>query len=55
MGNEESLNANDYNSVECEICKKDKKTFWVSTEHDLKVHVEKFHGEDFEKCKKEHK
>jgi len=52
--NEERLSAKDYNSLECEICKKNKKTFWVFTEHDLKAHIEKIHGEDFEKYKKEY-
>ena len=54
MVNEERLRAKDYNSLECEICKKNKKVFWVSTEHDLKVHIEKYHGEDFEKYRKEY-
>lgn len=49
---EETLDAKNYGSLECKICKKDRKVFWVSTEFDLKEHVEKFHGADFEKYMK---
>jgi hypothetical protein len=56
MRKEEGLNAKDYNCLECKICasKEPRKVFWVFTEHDLRVHVERYHGENFEKYKKEH-